>query len=154
MNIIKQIKICAEYRGMVVKASAGLSGTHELGPIGLSPGSLQNPLGFGYHVPAFCTDLSLYIRGLSCQIWLYGWHWNLCLSWRQPPVPLNTMLVMLNLSSRNISEFDVSLLYNTFQLFNSTFVETSIYTLSHYQHTFHQVWWSSPVILSRIVHPA
>ena len=55
---VKQIKICAEYRGMVPKTLAGLSGTPELRPIGLRSGSWQTRFGLGY--PTFCTDLNLY----------------------------------------------------------------------------------------------
>ena len=47
MYVIKQIKICAEYRDMLPRARLDLSGTPGLRPIGLSPGSWQTSLGLG-----------------------------------------------------------------------------------------------------------
>ena len=47
MYAIKQIKICAEYRGMLPRPRLDLSGTPGLRPIGLSPGSWQTSLGLG-----------------------------------------------------------------------------------------------------------
>ena len=59
MYAIKQIEVCTEYRDIVTKAPAGLSGTPGLRPIGLSPGSWQTRLGLGYHVPVFYTEHDL-----------------------------------------------------------------------------------------------
>ena len=42
MYTIKQTKICAQYRDMVPKASAGLLGTPGLWPIGFRPGGRLN----------------------------------------------------------------------------------------------------------------
>ena len=61
MYVIKN-KICAEYRGMIPMASAALSGTPGLRPIGLSPDKSALALGLGYHVLLFCTDLNLYSK--------------------------------------------------------------------------------------------
>ena len=47
MYAIKQIKICAEYRGMLPRPRLDLSGTPGLRPIGLSPGSWQTIFGLG-----------------------------------------------------------------------------------------------------------
>ena len=47
MYAIKQIKICAEYRDMLLRPRLDLSGTPGLRPIGLSPGSWQTSLGLG-----------------------------------------------------------------------------------------------------------
>ena len=47
MYVIKQIKICAEYRDMLPRPRLDLSGTPGLRPIGLSPGSWQTSLGLG-----------------------------------------------------------------------------------------------------------
>ena len=47
MYAIKQIKICAEYRDMLLRPRLDLSGTPRLRPIGLSPGSWQTSLGLG-----------------------------------------------------------------------------------------------------------
>ena len=45
---------------MVLKASTSFSGTPELLAINLNLGSWHTHLGFGCHVPVFCTDLNLY----------------------------------------------------------------------------------------------
>ena len=47
MYATKQIKICAEYRGMLPRPRLDLSGTPGLRSIGLSPGSWQTSLGLG-----------------------------------------------------------------------------------------------------------
>ena len=47
MHAIKQKKICAEYQDMLPRPRLDLSGTPELRPIGLSPGSWQTSLGLG-----------------------------------------------------------------------------------------------------------
>ena len=47
MYAIKQIKICAEYRGMLPRPRLDLSGTPGLRPTRLSPGSWQTSLGLG-----------------------------------------------------------------------------------------------------------
>ena len=47
MYAIKQIKICAEYRDMLLRPRLDLSGTPGLRPVGLSPGSWQTSLGLG-----------------------------------------------------------------------------------------------------------
>ena len=97
MHAIKQINICAEYRGIVPVDLTGLSGTctpglrpsliarfmgPTWGPSGadrtqvrpmLVPWTLLSGLAFGNHVPVSCTDLNLY------QAYLPHWRkeeWN------------------------------------------------------------------------------
>ena len=60
MYVIKQIKICAEYRDMLPRPRLDLSGTPGLRPIGLSPGSWQTSLGLGSISPgSWQTSLGL-----------------------------------------------------------------------------------------------
>ena len=64
MYAIKQIKICAEYRDMLTRPRLDLSGTPELWPIGLSPGSWQTSLGLG--------SMSRYSAQILICITFYG----------------------------------------------------------------------------------
>ena len=73
--VIKQIKICAEYRDMLPRPRLDLSGTSGRRPIGLSPGSWQTSLGLG-SMPRYSAQILIFISNLAVtrphKIWQYS----------------------------------------------------------------------------------
>ena len=67
--VIKQIKICAEYRDMLPRSWLDLSGTPGLRPIGLSPGSWQTSLGLG-SMSRYSTQILICILKMNGHVYI------------------------------------------------------------------------------------